>query len=184
MKKLLWAVAITALAVLGISFMPQPATTSVQAAKAVSYDVSLNGETFTLNQQQSGATDVRRGDVYLLNGQIYPAGTIPAGGTREQPSSFGPDHSGSIGSFYCKGVFLVGAKKFDVEKIQRASTQYFVLNNKSRLITEGFEGSTNTNRVIMGGIGEFAGAKGVVTMERIGINATGSYNLRFTFNLE
>ena len=79
---------------------------------------------------------------------------------------------------------MIGAKKFEVEKIQRASTQYFVLNNKSRLITEGFEGSTNTNRIILGGVGEFAGAKGVVTMERIGINATGSYNLRFTFNLE
>ncbi|HSE39635.1 MAG TPA: hypothetical protein VLH08_02630 [Acidobacteriota bacterium] len=184
MKKLLWAVVIAASAVLAISFMPQPATTSVQAAKAVAYDVSLNGETFTLNQSDNGATDVRRGDVYLLNGQVYPGGTIPAGGSRTEPSSFGPDSPGSIGSFYCKGVFLVGAKRMEVEKIQRASTQYFVLNNKSRLITEGFEGSTNTNRIILGGVGEFAGARGVVTMERIGINATGSYNLRFTFNLE
>ena len=184
MKKLLWAVFIAATAALAISFLPQPAATSVQAAQAVSYDVALNGETFILNQQDLASTEVKRGDVYVINGQIYPGGTIPKGGTRTEPSTFGPASPGSIGDFYARGVFLVGAKRMEIEKIQRASTHYFVLNDKNRLITDGFEGSTNTTRVILGGIGQFAGSKGVVTMERLGINITGSYNLRFTFNTE
>jgi hypothetical protein len=184
MKKLLWAVFIAATAALAISFMPQSATTSVQAAQAVSFDVAMNGASFTLNQQDNAATEVKRGDAYLINGQIYPGGTIPKGGSRTEPSSFGPDTPGSIGEFYCRGVFLVGAKKMEAEKIQRATTHYFVLNDKNRIITDGFEGSTNTTRVILGGIGQYAGAEGVVTMERLGVNSTGSYNVRFTFNME
>jgi hypothetical protein len=184
MKKLLWAVFIAATAALAISSLPQSATTSVQASNAVSYDVSLNGESFILNQQNSQATEIRRGDAYVINGQVYPGGTIPKGGTRTEPSSFGPRSPGSVGEFYCRGVFLVGAQRMEFEKIQRASTHYFVLNDKNRIITDGFEGSTNTSRVVLGGIGQFAGAKGVATMERLGINATGSYNLRFTFNTE
>ena len=184
MKKLLWAVFIAATAALAISVMPEPATTSVQAVQAVTYDVSMNGESFTLSQQDSGATEVKRGDAYLINGQIYPGGTIPKGGTRTAPSSFGPGTPGSIGEFYSRGSFLVGANRMEAEKIQRASTHYFVLNDKNRLITDGFEGSTNTTRVILGGIGQFAGARGVASMERLGINATGSYNVRFTFNTE
>lgn len=184
MKKVLWAVFVAATAALVMSFLPQPAATSVQAAQAVSYDVACDGNTFTLNRQNSTATEIRRGDTFVLNGKIYAGGTIPEGGTRSEPSSFGPDKPGSIGVWFCRGTFLVGSEKFDVEKIQRATTHYFALNDKNRLITEGFEGSVNISRVILGGIGQYAGASGLVSMERIGVNATGAYNMRFTFNLE
>jgi hypothetical protein len=167
-----------------MSFMPQPATTTSQAVRAVTYDVACDGNSFTLNRQNNKVAEIKRGDTFVLNGKIYPGGTIPSGGTRSEPSSFGPDQGGSIGTWFCRGSFLVGSEKFDVEKIQRATTQYFALNDKNRLITEGFEGSTETNRVILGGVGEYYNAHGLVSMERIGINATGAYNMRFTFNLE
>jgi hypothetical protein len=78
----------------------------------------------------------------------------------------------------------VGSSKFDIEKIQRVSTHYFALSGKDRIITEGFEGSAETTRIILGGINGFAGARGLVAMQRLGINPTGAYNLRFTFTLE
>lgn len=184
MNKVLWAVFVAATAAVIMSFMPQPATTTSQAVQAVTYDVACDGNTFTLNRQKDDATEIRRGDTFVLNGKIYAGGTIPEGGTRSAPSSFGPDHAGSIGTWFCRGSFLVGSEKFDIEKIQRATTHYFALTDKTRLITEGFEGSVNTSRVILGGVGQYTGARGLVSMERIGINATGAYNMRFTFNLE
>ncbi len=184
MKKVLWAVFVATTVALVMSFVPQPAATSVQAAQTVIYDVAADGNTFTLNRQKDTASEIRRGDTFVLNGKIYAGGTIPEGGTRSEPSSFGPDQPGSIGTWFCRGSFLVGSEKFNVEKIQRVTTQYFALNDKNRLITEGFEGSVNTVRLILGGTGSYAGARGLVTMERIGVNATGAYNMRFTFNLE
>jgi len=184
MKKVLWAVFVAASAALIMSFLPQPATTTSQATKTVTYDVACDGNTFTLNAHDSSATEIKRGDTFVLNGKIYPGGTIPSGGTKAQPSSFGPDQEGSLGSWFCRGSFLVGSEKFDHEKIQRATTQYFALNDKNRLVTEGFEGSTDTTRVVLGGVGLYYNAHGLVTMERIGVNATGAYNMRFTFSLE
>lgn len=185
MKKVLWAVFVAASAALIMSFMPLPATTTSQATHTVTYDVACDGNTFTLNRQDTSATDkIKRGDTFVLNGKIYAGGTIPSGGTKAEPSSFGPDQGGSIGTWFCRGSFLVGSEKFDHEKIQRATTQYFALNDKNRLVTEGFEGSADMTRVVLGGVGEFYNAHGLVSMERIGINATGAYNMRFTFNLE
>jgi hypothetical protein len=185
MKKVLWAVFVAASAALIMSFMPLPATTTSQATQTVTYDVACDGNTFTLNRQDVSMTEkIKRGDTFVLNGKIYPGGTIPSGGSRNEPSSFGPDQGGSIGTWFCRGAFLVGSEKFDIEKIQRATTQYFALNDKNRLITEGFEGSSDTTRVILGGVGQYYNSHGLVSMERIGINATGAYNMRFTFNLE
>jgi hypothetical protein len=184
MKKVLWAVFIAASVAVLMSFMPQPATTTAQAVQTVTYDVACDGNTFTLNRHDSSASEIKRGDTFVLNGKIYPGGTIPEGGTRSQPSSFGPDQGGSIGTWFCRGSFLVGSEKFDHEKIQRATTHYFALNDKNRLVTEGFEGSSDTTRVVLGGVGQYYNSHGLVSMERIGINATGAYNMRFTFNLE
>ena len=184
MKKVLWAVFVAASVAVLLSFMPQPATTTAQAVQTVTYDVACDGNTFTLNARDSSETEIKRGDTFVLNGKIYPGGTIPSGGTKAQPSSFGPDSGGSIGTWFCRGSFLVGSEKNDREKIQRATTHYFALNDKNRLVTEGFEGSADTTRVVLGGVGQYYNSRGLVSMERIGVNATGAYNMRFTFNLE
>ena len=157
---------------------------SGQTTETITYDVSCDGRTFAINQVHDGNPSIQRGDTFLLSGNIYAGNTIPAGGTRQDPSPFGPDHSGAVGTWICRGVFLAGGDSFKTEKIQRATTQYFVLTDKSRLFTEGFEGPIVTTRAVVGGIGTHAGARGTATMERIGINKTGSYNLRIVFTLE
>lgn len=185
MKKIWYAIFVLALAALLVSMIPQSASPStIRAAQTVVYDVACDGSTFVLNRQNTASSAIKRGDTFVLNGKIYPGNTIPTGGTRTAPSSFGPESAGSIGTWFCKGTFLVGAAKFDAEKIQRVTTHYFTLNDKNRLITEGFEGSVNITRIVLGGIGQYAASRGLVTMERLGVNATESYNLRFTFNLE
>lgn len=159
-------------------------TAASQTSNTANCDISCDGHKFALNQLNHSATAIQRGDTFVLSGSIYPAGTIPAGGTRTSPSTFGPDHEGSIGTWICRGVFLAAGPELKNEKIQRATTQYFLFNDKNRIFTEGFEGPVMTTRAVLGGVRDFAGVRGVATMERIGINATGSYNLRIVFTLQ
>lgn len=173
------------LAVLTVFLLPQRGNVTHAASSAsVAFDVACDGRTFVINRKNQNQLKINRGDSYVLNGAIYQGGTIPAGGTKTEPSTFGPDHSGSIGSWYCNGSFLVDGDQFNTEKLQRVSTQYFLLQGKDRLITQGFEGSPDINRVIVGGVNNFTGSRGICVMQRLGINATGSYNLRFTFQME
>ncbi len=173
------------LALLAIACLPLlTGSASSQTTNPADCDVACDGRTFVINQVNHAATQIQRGDTFVLNGSIYPAGTIPSGGTRSTPSTFGPDHPGSIGTWMCRGTFLASGSELKSEKIQRSTTQYFLFSDKSRLFTEGFEGAVLTNRVVLGGIKTYAGARGVATMERIGINATGSYNLRIVFTLQ
>jgi hypothetical protein len=176
-------IALTALVVL---LLPQPGTLTQAAMNAttLTLDVACDGNSFALNRLDPSTSGIHRGDNYVLNGTIYPGNTIPDGGTKSSPSSFGPDQGGGIGEWFCRGTFLVDGSQFTTEKIQRATTQYFAMNDKNRIFTEGFEGSVDINRAVTGGVGAYAGARGLVTMQRLGINATGSYNLRFTFTLQ
>lgn len=184
MKRMLFPAMLIALA--AVFLLPQSGsvTQAAQNATTLVLDVSCDGNTFILNRATTASDGIHRGDTYVLNGKIYAGGTIPEGGTRTSPSAFGPDQAGSIGVWYSRGTFLVGGAKFSDEKIQRVSTHYFTLNDKNRIFTEGFEGSVDINRAVIGGINNYAGARGSVSMERLGVNATGSYNLRFTFTLE
>lgn len=183
-KRILFGV-VAVLAVLTVLLVPQPGSVSHAASSAdQSFDVACDGRTFVINRKNPDQLKIVRGDTYVLNGAIYQGGAIPSGGTKSEPSSFGPDHSGSIGTWYCRGSFLVDGDQFNSEKLQRASTHYFLLQGKDRLITEGFEGSPDITRVIVGGVNSFAGGRGICMMQRLGINATGSYNMRFTFQMQ
>lgn len=186
MKKLFLTLFVLGVIGIAVSLLPVLGTAATVGAKAtsVTFDVASDGRTFVLNRIDAAATSMKRGDTYVLNGTIFPGGTIPSGGTKTAPSSFGPDSAGSVGVWFCRGTFLVNSDQFASQKIQRATTHYFAFNDKNRLITEGFEGTILINRAILGGIGAFTGARGLVTMERLGVNSTGSQNLRFVFNIE
>lgn len=187
MKKLFLTLFVLGLIGIAISFLPSGGTAATPNAKAtqtVSFDVASDGRTFVLNRVDATAAAIKRGDTYVLNGVIFPDGTIPQGGTKSEPSSFGPDNAGNIGIWYCRGTFLVNGDQFSVEKIQRATTHYFAFTDKNRLITEGFEGTVLINRAILGGVNQFNAARGLVSMQRLGVNSTGAFNLRFVFNIE
>lgn len=186
MKKTILSGLVAILAVATILLLPQSGslTQAASTIAPITVDVACDGRTLVINQQSPGASQVHRGDTYVLNGVIFPGGTIPLGGTKSAPSSIGPDSAGAIGQWYAHGTYLVDGVSLATEKLQRISTQFFALQGKDRIITEGFEGSVDTNRVIVGGVNTFAGARGIAVMQRLGINSTGAYNLRFTIQTQ
>src|SRR6202007_2825743 len=89
-----------------------------------------------------------RGTTFIVYGKIFPAGTIPSGVT-----SFDPNSPGSIGTWFCRGVFL--ADFADIFVTQSAAlalhtTQLFLFpDDQTMIATEGLEGhiGVDTHRV-------------------------------------
>ena len=157
---------------------------SAATATTLTLDVALDGRTFVVNRVNPSSGSIGRGDTFVLDGKVFAGGTIPSGGTKEEPSSVGPDSPGVIGDWICRGAYLVDSAELSTAKIQRATTQYFLLTNKDRIVTEGFEGASDITRIITGGLRQYEGARGNATIERLGINSTGAYNYRFVFTME
>lgn len=153
--------------------------------RTVVYDVGCDACTFLLNK--SGALlDARRGDSFIVQGKIFPAGAIPAGRTVDAPGSFDPDTApGSTGTWVCRGNFnsdigdiLKGAHPHII------STQLHLFDNGSAFVHEGPEGGAPELRALLGGIGNFMGATGKVLEEPVGVNRTGLFNIHHTFRIE
>jgi hypothetical protein len=149
------------------------------------YDVACDARTFRLNKSGT-LMDARRGDGFIVQGKIYPAGTIPPGGTIENPGPFDPDTTpGSLGTWICRGTF-----QFDIGEILTGanphlySTQLHLFENGRGLVHEGPEGGAPQVRALTGGMGRFSGASGEVLEEPIGVNSTGLFNIRHTFKIK
>jgi hypothetical protein len=150
----------------------------------VVYDVACDARTFRLNKSGT-LLDARRGDGFIVEGKIYPAGTIQPGGTMDNPGPFDPDSApGSIGKWICRGTF-----NSDIGDILKGahpplySTQLHLFDNGNAFAHEGPEGGAPELRVLTGGTGNFAGANGEVLEEPIGVNRTGLFNIRHTFRI-
>jgi len=153
--------------------------------RTVVYDVACDARTFRLNKSGT-LLDARRGDSFIVQGKIFPAGTIPAGGTVDAPASFDPDTApGSIGTWVCRGNF-----NSDIGDILKGahphifSTQLHLFDNGSAFVHEGPEGGAPELRALLGGMGNFMGATGEVLEEPIGVNRTGLFNIRHTFRIK
>lgn len=150
------------------------------------YDVATDARTFRLNRGAQ-LPDARRGDSFIVEGKIYPGGTLPIGGTLLSPGSFNLDTAGgSIGKWVLRGTF-----NYDFGEIIAGAepavfgTQYFIFNDSRVLVTDGSHGAVTPQlRMITGGAGPFSGAAGDVTEAIIGTNLTGLFNQRFTFRLK
>ncbi|MGH9802155.1 MAG: hypothetical protein ACRD82_17470, partial [Blastocatellia bacterium] len=69
------------------------------------FDVATDARTFRINRG-APLPDAKRGDSFIVEGKIYPAGTLPVGGTLLSPGSFNPDTTpGSIGKWVLRGTF-------------------------------------------------------------------------------
>ena len=143
-------------------------------------DVAFDGATFAVNQVAPGAPALARGDTFVLNGKVFPGETIPAG------NDFNPNSPGSIGNFICRGTLLFSGAEIAAGAAPFvATTQTFVLDGGSALLTEGLEaGVSPITRSVTGGWGQYSGAGGEVTLNLIGFNITGFENYRFTFTLK
>jgi hypothetical protein len=152
-------------------------------------DVAVDAHTLALNNDPSAAGTPKRGTTYIVNGKIYPGGTIPSGVT-----AFDPDTApGSIGAWVCRGVFLADFADIFVNgsaALGFDSTQIFLLpNDGNSLFAEGLEGNigVTTQRVVTGGTGRYRRVTGTVKQQTIGLNrngaADGLFDLRFTFTI-
>ena len=147
-------------------------------------DLAIDARTFRANRGAQGA-EIVRGDNFIIEGKIFPGGTIPRGGTETEPGPFDPEAPGSIGDWTCRGTF-----NFDLTEIVAGAaphvvtTQIYDLGDGDRLWSDGKEGGAKLTRAVIGGTGRFRGAIGEVVQEPLGINRTGLANYRFTFKLE
>jgi hypothetical protein len=133
--------------------------------QALALEVSCDGRT---QRWDSGAVGTGlRGATFVVNGKIFPAGTFAKGPT-------GPDSPGSIGTWVCRGTLY-----FDLAEIAQgkephaATTQFFLFDDGSQLVTEGVEGgAAEFTRLVAGGTGRYRGTRGQVTEREVGTNPT------------
>lgn len=151
------------------------------AGNTLVVDVACDARTYHQNNVDPAATGSNPGDTFVVSGKIYPGGTIPRGA-----NVFSPDNPGSIGTWFCRGVWLVNSTElaagvspaFDTTQI------YLLPDDSNQLFSEGLEGPTPTLRAVTGGTGAMQGVTGQVTQQLLGTNTTGLFNLRFTFQLQ
>jgi hypothetical protein len=192
MKKLL-----VSLFVLGLlSFVPHvPPQVNVMPAvqantqETLTLDVACDCRTFRLNRVDPAATDLGSGgDTFVFRGKIFPSGTIPAGGTFDNPSPVGPDSPGSIGDWHCRGTVIVSeAEAAAGAKPLFSFTQHFLLNQfKDSLVIEAafIEFGGAEDQVLVGGIGEYGGVTGTTRVNQLGFNNTGCPNFSTTFTMK
>jgi hypothetical protein len=152
-------------------------------------DVAIDAHTLGLNNDPTAAGTPKRGTTFIVNGKIYPGGTIPSGVT-----AFDPDTApGSIGTWVCRGVFLADFADIFVNgsaALAFDTTQIFLLpTDANALFTEGFEGNlgVTTHRAVIGGTGRYRHVTGTLKQQTIGVNrngaADGLFDLRFTFTI-
>jgi hypothetical protein len=148
----------------------------------ISLDVAMDASSTRAARQDWSVTGPLRGDTVVSNGLVYPGGTIPDGDTT---ATFPLTDEGRVGKLFVRGQYVAdGADIASGAPFSTASTQIFLLDEGSGVITEGLEGSGIAVRAVVGGFGRYSGASGQVTEEVAGFNSTGGSNLRFTFTLK
>lgn len=150
------------------------------------FEVATDARTFRINRG-APLPDAKRGDSFIVEGFIYPAGTIAPGGTLLNPGAFNPiTATGSIGKWVLRGTF-----NYDFGEIMAGAepavygTEYFLFNDGKMLVSDGSHGGVQPQlRVIVGGGGALSGAAGDVREQVIGTNVTGLFNQQFTFKIK
>jgi hypothetical protein len=148
-------------------------------------DVAVDHDTFAIIPSTGlvlhpQALGPNRGTPFIVDGKIFPGGTLETG------SGVGdPNQPGSIGSWMCRGTFT---STLATEDIGFDTVQMFQFGDGNNVWTEGLEGGlgkigVTTHRTIVGGTGRFKGAEGEVTQEALGTNVTGTPNIRLTFQI-
>ena len=127
------------------------------------------------------------GDTVILQGTIYPAGTLPRGKANNDPNA-----PGGIGKYRVRGAFTVDFANFEkaVEGLPGANPEvgfvteiYSFHEDGTSILTDGIWPNANfsARRVVLGGTGQFRDIVGEIKEENIGENNTGFCNLRVTF---
>ena len=105
------AMAIFAAAAVMVTLQPAAAQMNSNTPERIQFtvDVAEDMNLFVEPRVPVG-TEPLRGSFFVTEGKIFPAGTIPVvGGDQFDPNAI----AGSIGTWFCKGTFLVKGSLFD-----------------------------------------------------------------------
>src|SRR5437899_128433 len=128
-----------------------------------------------------------RGDPFIIQGKIFPAGTLPSGTATNDPTL--PVHGvAPIGEWICRGQnsfpFPPAIAPAYSSTPFAFNTQYFILNDGRALTAEGYDIPTGELLSVTGGIRGFSGASGFIQEGPVGTNATGCPNFRAKFRVQ
>lgn len=164
---------------------------SVSAATdTLTLDVACDGNTWVINRSPGVEPNapVRRGDPFIVQGRIYPGGTIEQGLT-------GASQEGSIGQWVCRGWFYYGLDEIAEGAVPHVVTsQLYLFDSFNGLVSDGMEGGIYVVRAVTGGYGKYRGVRGQVAETEVEPNDTTldlgggvfapAHNIRFEFQLE
>jgi hypothetical protein len=146
--------------------------------RPIVWDVAIDCRTWRFNGGIPTA-EFGRGDSFLADGTIFPAGTLQAGAQINDPND-----PGSIGKWTQRGVMAATLAAI-VSGTRPAffATWFHLLTDGSGLVVDGPHPESGPMAVV-GGMGRFSGATGELSDEIIGSNSTGCPNLRLTVTLK
>ncbi len=155
----------------------------------VTFDVACLGDTWrdVVPRNPASGADFRL--PFLVEGWIYPSGTVLDG--------FVPTNEGSIGRWFCQGWLILDGNR---PQPHVSSRQVFVLGQivpedlfpTNNLVTAGIEGTDSmeqsATRAVIGGTGDYLAASGQVTQWFTGTNTTilddGTGNAALNFRMD
>ncbi|MGI8961372.1 MAG: hypothetical protein ACR2IV_16735 [Bryobacteraceae bacterium] len=167
-KTAVTALSLTAAGILVVSGLISPTTSRAKGDDGFT--------TFTVEVAQQAKTNVQndvdplegqdvftRGDTYILDGPIYPNGSIPIG------HNVDPDpHARIIGRYRTRGTFTGGPGTVPIAAF--ASELFSLPNDLTTILTDGICPSEEFSayRVVLGGTGRYRGSGGEAYQENIG----------------
>jgi hypothetical protein len=177
------------------------AISGVFSSKALAGDDEAT-ETFTIDVAQDIKTNAQnnvngstgsdifaRGDTGIIDGTIYPGGTIPMGQPKNDPKA-----PGGIGRYTWVGTYATDTAGF-LKAVARilgappvlasATEEFYLPDDKSAILTGGAWPNAffTVQRPVLGGTGRFRYMVGETRELNIGENSSGGCNLRITFLL-
>lgn len=136
-------------------------------------DVALDG----MSTQPMAQT---RGESFVVDGTIYPEGTLPSGIATNDPNA-----PGGIGKIRCRASLLVPASDITTPVFTFVTELYSLPDDSQTIVVDGPGPNlyVTVNRAVLGGTRHFAGVSGEIIEQNLGLNASNACNLRVTFKL-
>jgi hypothetical protein len=145
--------------------------------RAITWDVAIDCRTWRFNGGIA-FQDFGRGDSFIANGKIFPAGTLPSGVQANDPNE-----PGSVGDWVERGTMAATlAEILSGTRPAFFATWFHLLDDGSAIVADGAHPESGPMAVV-GGRGKFSGATGELTDAIIGTNSTGCPNLTVTIRL-
>jgi hypothetical protein len=167
----------------GVTPLPELETV-VKAANenVLVFDVACDCRTFVAGPN--------RGDTFIVNGKIFPAGTLPLGNATNDPTQ-AVNNVASIGTWTCRGQNSFPLPAALAAAYNNSPFAYFdwhfFLNDGRGLNAAGYPITPDGHKSqlsVSGGIGSFMGAAGQIDAEAFGTNVTGCPNFRAKFTFQ